>query len=108
MLGDDNALKYMGPKLANKNVTVVYYGINGNPRTYLGGNVPLNFKGVLERVPVAELARRVINIVKDNKHKQITLLQDGSTSSAAQVANTILWAKRNKHRRFQTAIYRYP
>lgn len=85
MLGDDNALKFLGPKLAKENIPLVYYGINGNPRLYFGGIMPANVKGVLERVLLVSLVRNVWGIVKDHKNKQVTVLSDGSTSSAAQL-----------------------
>ncbi|NQY94644.1 MAG: sugar ABC transporter, partial [Campylobacteraceae bacterium] len=34
ILGDDNALKYLGYRFAKTNTKVVYLGINNNPRNY--------------------------------------------------------------------------
>lgn len=49
ILGDDNALRLLGPKFVKeKNVQVVFLGINNNPRVYgvLGQN---HISGILER-----------------------------------------------------------
>ena len=48
VLGDDNALKYLGPKLEGVGIPVVYLGINNNPRNYELYQAS-NITGVLER-----------------------------------------------------------
>lgn len=50
VLGDDAALKFLGPLLAKSGTPTVYLGINGNPRNaFEDKRVPDNFTGVLER-----------------------------------------------------------
>lgn len=86
MLGDDNALMLLGPRFAKSNIAVVFYGINGNPRTYFESKiVPVNIKGVLERSPIISLLRNMTIIFKEDTRKNILSLSDKSTSSAAQL-----------------------
>jgi len=47
-LGDDAALKFLGPRFAETTTPVVYLGINANPRNYLPKGAK-NITGVLER-----------------------------------------------------------
>lgn len=61
LIFDDAALKYIGPLLRNRQIPVVFAGINGNPNDYgvFNKNVDLsrraasgnNITGVLERIP---------------------------------------------------------
>jgi hypothetical protein len=48
VLGDDAALKMLGPKIVSFGIPVVYLGINNNPRNYFE-KFPCNLTGVLER-----------------------------------------------------------
>lgn len=47
ILGDDAALKHIGPRLAGTGTPCVYLGINANPRSYTHG--ASNITGILER-----------------------------------------------------------
>ncbi len=85
MLGDDNALMLLGPRFSKQKTTVVFYGINGNPRSYFSKAMPFNIKGVLERVPIIPLVRDVVRMNRLHPNKQVTILSDGGTSSAAQL-----------------------
>lgn len=77
ILGDDNALKYLGPKLAATSTPVVYLGINNNPRNY-GMVGQDNITGVLER-PL--LYRSVIMIREILDIKKVLVLLDSGTTA---------------------------
>ena len=79
VLGDDNALKYLGKKFSKTSTPVVYLGINNNPRVYDMVRHK-NITGVLER----PLLKRSILYIKDIiKIKKILVLFDTGTSSSA-------------------------
>lgn len=40
ILGDDNALNFVGKEALNQNIPIVFLGINGNPRDYFNGVTP--------------------------------------------------------------------
>lgn len=77
VLGDDNALKYMGPKLLNVDTPVVYLGINANPRTYEVADAS-HFSGVLER-PL--LKRSILMLKKYYPAKKVLVLLDSRVTS---------------------------
>jgi len=77
ILGDDNALKYLGYRFAKTNTKVVYLGINNNPRNYSISGYK-NISGILER-PL--LKRSLIHISKLTKVKKVLLLFDSGTTS---------------------------
>jgi len=78
ILGDDNALKYLGPKLSKTKTHVVYLGINDNPRKYFNFSRTRNITGVLER----PLLRRSIFYVSEILDvKKILVLFDTGVSS---------------------------
>lgn len=81
VLGDDNALKYLGLKLKHTTTPVVYLGINNNPRNY-GLYRASNITGVLER-PL--LKRSILYIRKffDDVNKVLLLFDSSPTSDAA-------------------------
>ncbi len=60
IVGDDAALKFVGPKLEANKIRSVYLGINNNPRAYFE-NDPKYLTGILER----PLIRRSAIFVKD-------------------------------------------
>jgi ABC-type uncharacterized transport system substrate-binding protein len=105
MLGDDNALYFLGPKFANLDVPVVFYGINANPRKYFKDkSVPVNITGILERVPIYAILRLVKPLLKTAKN-MLLLFDDSPTSDAAietmldgkdhiSIANFDLYSKR--------------
>lgn len=83
VLGDDNALKYLGPRLKNTNTPVVYLGINNNPRNYELYQAN-NITGILER-PL--LKRSIIYLNKLFEHvDKVLVLFDASPSSSAAVS----------------------
>lgn len=60
VLGDDIALKLLGPQIVTWGIPVVYMGINNNPRNYFD-KFPNNITGVLER----PLFKRSLVFVKE-------------------------------------------
>lgn len=88
LIGDDNALLLLGGTIANNNTPVVYYGINGNPRLYFYGSIPKHVTGVLERVPIIPMMRVLGVLLKHNINQKVTILSDGSTTSAAFFTNS--------------------
>ena len=105
VLADDNALKYIGPKLLNTDTPVVYLGINANPRTYGIADAP-NFSGVMER-PL--LIRSILMLKKFNPANRVLLVLDDSETSgvlkediylgkdALTIAGVYIELKRIKH-----------
>ncbi|WP_250655911.1 ABC transporter substrate-binding protein [Alkalimarinus coralli] len=93
MLGDDNALRLLGPRLAEEPVPVVFLGINHNPRVYFsGGILPPNMTGVLERTPIMGTIRFVSRVLPGVK--RILLLAGESQTSQAELKNTLLDQKK--------------
>jgi len=90
ILGDDNALKYLGPKFIKTDTPVVYLGINNNPRAYniFGNN---NVTGTLER-PL--LKRSILCINKIKKSNNILLLFDASPTSQV-LSSEIFYGKKS-------------
>ena len=82
MIGDDNALRLLGPKLSKTRTPVVFFGINNNPRYYFDNNqLPKNMKGVLERTPIGPWLRYLHKIIPDAK--KALILMDASPTSEA-------------------------
>jgi ABC-type uncharacterized transport system substrate-binding protein len=79
IMGDDNALKYVGPMFINTKTPVVYLGINGNPRNYnMVGHE--NVTGVLERPMMKRSAWFIQKMVKPTPKKILVMLDDGESS----------------------------
>lgn len=78
ILGDDNALKYLGSKFAQTKTRVVYLGINNNPRHYDMFGHP-NITGVLERPLFKRSIRTLAKLIKIKK--ALVLFDSGHTSS---------------------------
>ncbi|MCP4321961.1 MAG: sugar ABC transporter [Psychromonas sp.] len=76
ILGDDNALKYLGSRFSNTKTPVVFLGINNNPRYYKLYNSK-NITGVLER----PLIKRSISKIAYGNAKKVLLLFDNSHTS---------------------------
>ncbi len=82
ILGDDNALKFVGPKLAGKKTPVVYLGINQNPRNYnMFG--PANITGVLERPLMKRSILYFKEILNPQPKKILVLFDTGATSRSS-------------------------
>ncbi|WP_341665149.1 ABC transporter substrate binding protein [Vibrio sp.] len=84
ILGDDNALKYMLPKLYQEPISIVFLGINSNPRALLR-----KYKGQAQVTGVLELPLFVKNIrdlsqmLPKKKHKFRVMFDSGVTSQEA-------------------------
>ncbi|WP_114786120.1 ABC transporter substrate-binding protein [Vibrio tetraodonis] len=84
ILGDDNALKYMLPKLYQEPISIVFLGINSNPRALLR-----KYKGQAKVTGVLELPLFVKNIrdlsqmLPKQKHKFRIMFDSGITSKEA-------------------------
>lgn len=77
ILGDDNAVKFLGSKFTKTETPVVYLGLNNNPRNYDMVDHK-NVTGVLER-PL--LKRSIVHLQKLLPIKKVLILFDsGSTS----------------------------
>jgi ABC-type uncharacterized transport system substrate-binding protein len=83
ILGDDNALKYLGPKLLDSGVPVVYLGVNNNPEDYVPNGH--NITGILER-PLFEFCLHTIGQVIQPAPKRVLVLFDNGTTSQAAVS----------------------
>lgn len=81
ILGDDNALKYLGQRFADTNTPVIYLGINSNPRNYFA-KLPKNITGVLERPLLRRSIVHMREIMGDRLGKVLILFDDGTTSKA--------------------------
>ncbi|MDP2574429.1 ABC transporter substrate binding protein [Vibrio penaeicida] len=79
VVSDDNALKYLGPRLIENNIPTFFLGINANPRNY----VPItpSISGVLER-PLMKRSVYMISKVLPDVAK-IRVLMDGAATSHA-------------------------
>ncbi|MEF2232106.1 MAG: ABC transporter substrate binding protein [Pseudodesulfovibrio sp.] len=85
MLGDDNALRLLGPKMAATGLPVVYFGINNNPRIYFEV-LPDNVTGVIERIPLFPWIRLLKDILPDAS--RILVLMDDSPTADAITRNS--------------------
>jgi len=86
ILGDDNALQYLGYRFVKTNTKVVYLGINNNPRNYSISGYK-HISGILER-PL--LKRSLIHISKLTQVKKVLLLFDSGTTSKVTVDELFL------------------
>jgi len=79
MLGDDNALKLVGPDVLKRELPLVFLGINGNPRNYFRGHIPKGMAGVLERPPL----KRSLEFIRKTQPdwKKVLVLFDSSNTS---------------------------
>ncbi len=82
MVGDDDALRLLGQRIAATGKPLVYFGINNNPREYFS-RIPDNVTGVLERVPVFAWIRHLKRIVPGAEHALVLL--DGSATAEAVI-----------------------
>ncbi|WP_139121672.1 sugar ABC transporter [Piscirickettsia litoralis] len=78
ILGDDNALKYVGPILEKRGTPFVYLGINNTPRAYL--NMFDHSSGVLERPILKRNIYLLKKILLPQPKKVLLLFDDGNTS----------------------------
>lgn len=82
ILGDDNALKFLGQRFNDSGTPTVFLGINSNPRA-LGVQKMKNVTGVLER-PLFKRNIANLNKIMGGKLRSLLVLFDsGNTSKAA-------------------------
>ncbi len=79
ILGDDNALKHLGPRFAGTQTPVIYLGINNNPRNYLA-TLPNNITGILERPLLKRSIVHIQAIMAGELNKILILFDTGITS----------------------------
>ncbi|MGY3804810.1 ABC transporter substrate-binding protein [Pigmentibacter ruber] len=78
IVGDDPALKYVGPPLEQHQIRTVYLGINDNPRIYFSQE-PKFVTGVLER-PLIKRSAAYIKKILPNAKKMLILFDKSRTS----------------------------
>lgn len=78
ILGDDLALKFVGPQLEQHQIRTVYLGINDNPRIYFAQE-PKYVTGVLER-PLIKRSAAYIKKILPNAKKVLILFDKSRTS----------------------------
>jgi hypothetical protein len=85
ILGDDNALYYLLPKLYDEPIVIVFLGINTNPRELL-----LKYKGrskitgVLDRPYFVKTLADIGRLLPKDRRKVLILFDSGTTASVAQ------------------------
>ncbi|WP_051207483.1 ABC transporter substrate-binding protein [Saccharospirillum impatiens] len=77
LMGDDNALAYMGPRLKQANIPIVFFGVNGTPAQYGLGDMEM-LTGVLER-PLFRQTVRHLRKVLTQKDRFLVLMDDSET-----------------------------
>lgn len=82
-LGDDAALKYLGPRFSGTKTPVVYLGINNNPRAYIDISTTTNITGVLER-PMIMANFNVIRKIYNDAKNILILFDNDLTSKVMQ------------------------
>ena len=78
ILGDDPALKFVGPQLEKDQIRTVYLGINDNPRIYFDQE-PKYVTGVLERPLIRRSAAFIKKIIP--QAKKVLILFDHARTS---------------------------
>lgn len=84
VLADDNALKYVGPLLAGRELPVVFLGVNRNPRDYLDLTTARNITGILER-PLLKRASVFLHQIFPGRNAKFLVLFDDSTTTKAAI-----------------------
>jgi ABC-type uncharacterized transport system substrate-binding protein len=85
ILGDDNALAYMLPKLYDEDISIVFLGINSNPRHLFGqykGQAKIT--GVLERPLFVKSLGELRSMFTDDPFKVRVMFDSGVTSQIAK------------------------
>lgn len=81
ILGDDNALSFLGKKISDTGTPTIYLGINRNPRD-LGLYRQENLTGILER-PLFKRNIAELNRIMDSKLNSVLVLFDSSATAQA-------------------------
>lgn len=82
ILGDDNAVKYMVPRLKHTNTPVVFLGVNANPRATGLADID-NVTGILERPLFRRSITEANRLFNYQLEKILILFDDSHTSSIA-------------------------
>ncbi|MBW8190249.1 ABC transporter substrate-binding protein [Neiella marina] len=84
MLGDDNAIRLLEPTLIARNIPVVYYGLNNNPREVFDDSrqLLLHSVGVLERRQLEPVARLIQSIVPATNNRILIIMDNSATTEA--------------------------
>ncbi|MCK6263768.1 hypothetical protein KP803_10835 [Vibrio sp. ZSDE26] len=93
ILGDDNALKYMLPKLYDEPISIIFLGINSNPRWILSkykGQAQIT--GILERPLLLKNIKDIADLMSLKQGKVLVLFDSGTTS---EIANSFISRKFN-------------
>ncbi len=84
VLGDDNALKLIGPRFVGLDTPVVYLGVNQNPRHYFVNyqQSRRNITGLLERPVLKRSLAITARLLTPPADKILLLFDDGTTSKS--------------------------
>lgn len=86
---DDNALKYLGQRVSDAGIPVVFMGVNQNPRQYFEHNqIPQNVTGALER-PLLKQNLVILSQLLPVRAKRMLLLMDSGVTSQAILASSL-------------------
>lgn len=92
---DDNALKYLGQKVVDLGIPLIFLGINQNPRLYFSNKkIPENVTGVLER-PLLKQSLTILN--KIIGPGRFLLMMDNEMTSSAMISTTMQGQKKIKY-----------
>ncbi|OOE88575.1 ABC transporter substrate-binding protein [Salinivibrio sharmensis] len=81
VLGDDNALKYMLPRLHNEPISIVFLGVNANPRRLLAEySGQAKVTGVLE-LPLFIRNMREISMLMGKRNIRVKVMFDSGVTS---------------------------
>ncbi|WP_295891083.1 ABC transporter substrate binding protein [uncultured Vibrio sp.] len=84
ILGDDNAFRLMYPRLYNEPVSIVFLGINSNPRTLLNQyKGQASITGVLEQPLFVKTMAEIGGLLNDGNKKVRIMFDSGVTSKIA-------------------------
>ncbi|MGF1719336.1 hypothetical protein L4D20_04730 [Vibrio kyushuensis] len=84
VLGDDNALRYMYPKLYDEPISIVFLGVNSNPRSLLNKyQGAASVTGVLEQPLFVKTMADIGSMIADDKRKIRIMFDSGITSQIA-------------------------
>jgi ABC-type uncharacterized transport system substrate-binding protein len=78
VLSDDNAVRLLGQRVMDSGIPLVFLGVNGNPRSYLGGLEGAT--GVLERPLYKRSLMYLQDILKPSPKRCLVLFDRGDTS----------------------------
>ncbi|EGR2534403.1 hypothetical protein DYB88_14570 [Vibrio cholerae] len=84
VLGDDNALYYLLPKLYNEPISIVFLGINSNPRELLDEYSGIaQVTGILEQPLFVKNMAEIGRLLPKEKRRVLVLFDSGNTSKIA-------------------------